>query len=390
MKKRFAVSACVALALLCGFGPGAARAGTTLVVDKDHVQCPDAQFASIEEAVQAAAPGDTIVVCPDTYDESVTVDKPLTILGQSALGNPSDINVCSALQPPDPTTQAIVASPTIGFGIIAPGVVIDGFVIEGFPSGGDGIHASPGGAGFEISDNVIQNEARGVALFGVGGASSDIRGNCIRSNPESPGGTFLATGVLASGGGDVTLEDNAYYFMNQAHLLSGASNMTIRNNTGELLGRAFVQAFTLTGSAIVDNVVDGGFHEVWLAGGDTGDVVADNVLENGGTGIQTMELDSALTIDDNQIDGMTDSGIDIAPNSLTDSLIGGNSARENGGDGLHVEAGANSGNTIQDNVFQQNALFDCADDTVGPGTGGTANFWIDDIGKTENRPGLCS
>ena len=55
---------------------GSVAAPGPLIVDRDHVECPDAEFSSIAEAVQAAAPGDTIIVCPDRYDESVTVDKP--------------------------------------------------------------------------------------------------------------------------------------------------------------------------------------------------------------------------------------------------------------------------------------------------------------------------
>ena len=43
--------------------------GTTLIVDDDHMQCPNATFTSINAAVIAAAPGDTIKVCPGIYRE---------------------------------------------------------------------------------------------------------------------------------------------------------------------------------------------------------------------------------------------------------------------------------------------------------------------------------
>jgi SLT domain-containing protein len=29
------------------------------------------------------------------------------------------------------------------------------------------------------------------------------------------------------------------------------------------------------------------------------------------------------------------------------------------------------------------------DDSVGPGTSGTANFWLENHCQTQNRPGLC-
>jgi hypothetical protein len=46
-------------------------------------------------------------------------------------------------------------------------------------------------------------------------------------------------------------------------------------------------------------------------------------------------------------------------------------------------------NTIEHNKLTTNAELDCDDVSAGPGTAGTANFWIQDLGYTENRPGLC-
>ncbi|AGL19108.1 Ig-like domain-containing protein [Actinoplanes sp. N902-109] len=71
-------------------------------VDDDKKQCPDAQFTSIQTAVDYAAPWDTVVVCDGTYQESstpvnatanpvqagarngLTITKPLTIRGTGA------------------------------------------------------------------------------------------------------------------------------------------------------------------------------------------------------------------------------------------------------------------------------------------------------------------
>jgi large repetitive protein len=75
---------------------------TTWVVDDDRAQCPAASFTSIQDAVDFAAPWDTIVVCDGTYEESstpvsgpgnpvatsalngLTVTKPLKIKGAGA------------------------------------------------------------------------------------------------------------------------------------------------------------------------------------------------------------------------------------------------------------------------------------------------------------------
>ncbi|HEV7858860.1 MAG TPA: NosD domain-containing protein [Pyrinomonadaceae bacterium] len=57
--------------------------GATLTVDDDHVQCPRAQFTSIQAAVTAAHAGDRINVCPGTYREQVKINKPLSVQGIS-------------------------------------------------------------------------------------------------------------------------------------------------------------------------------------------------------------------------------------------------------------------------------------------------------------------
>lgn len=52
-----------------------------ILVDNDRVQCPNAQFTSIQEAVLAAPAGAVISVCPGTYPETVRINKPLTVRG---------------------------------------------------------------------------------------------------------------------------------------------------------------------------------------------------------------------------------------------------------------------------------------------------------------------
>jgi hypothetical protein len=64
----------------------------TVAVDDDHAQCPAAQFASIQAAVNAVSPGDTVAVCPGRYVEgngapgtnALTITKSLTIKGAGA------------------------------------------------------------------------------------------------------------------------------------------------------------------------------------------------------------------------------------------------------------------------------------------------------------------
>jgi hypothetical protein len=57
--------------------------GATIVVGQNSA-CQGVQFAKIQDAVNAASPGDTIQICPGVYAEQVTIGKPLTINGNNA------------------------------------------------------------------------------------------------------------------------------------------------------------------------------------------------------------------------------------------------------------------------------------------------------------------
>lgn len=84
------------------------------VVDRDRTQCANADFTSIQAAVDAAQPGDRIKVCPDRYSESVVIDKPLAVKGV-----PDAIETLDCFQPtlPELSTedQAIVDPAGNGF-----------------------------------------------------------------------------------------------------------------------------------------------------------------------------------------------------------------------------------------------------------------------------------
>ena len=54
-----------------------------IVVDDDGLQCGDADFDNVSEAVARANAGDTVKVCPGVYREFVRVDRPLTLAGAS-------------------------------------------------------------------------------------------------------------------------------------------------------------------------------------------------------------------------------------------------------------------------------------------------------------------
>src|SRR5918998_6125977 len=79
MKTKITIPLLALLALVClaAVGVRPSKAAATLVVD-DNMTCPGAAFNTIQSAVNAAAPGDTIQVCAGTYNESVNIPAALS------------------------------------------------------------------------------------------------------------------------------------------------------------------------------------------------------------------------------------------------------------------------------------------------------------------------
>jgi nitrous oxidase accessory protein len=126
-------------------------------------QVPDV-YSTIQAAVDAADPGDTIVVAPGVYPESVTVEKSLSITGL------------------DKSTTIVDGSGGgYAFSLSADGVTIRGFTLRDCSN--YGVLASYSG-NHTIDDNIFRNNAYGVYL------SNSPSPNNIVNN------TFLENGLI--------------------------------------------------------------------------------------------------------------------------------------------------------------------------------------------------
>jgi hypothetical protein len=112
--------------------PGAALAtrGAQLVVDDDKVECPNAGFTRIQDAIDAASPGDEIHICKGIYVEQVAIHKSLKIDADSGA-----ILIPSAMQAN--TTSLFDAAPIATALLVADttGVSISGLTVDGVNSG---------------------------------------------------------------------------------------------------------------------------------------------------------------------------------------------------------------------------------------------------------------
>jgi hypothetical protein len=104
-------------------------------------------FNTIQSAVAASNPGDTIIVCPGGYPEQVVIDRSLTLTGSSA-----------TIQAPGPLNGDLNIVDVVG---VATVVTMSDFVVSGpGPSGCGSIHtgiAVLGGATLHLSDTTVRN-----------------------------------------------------------------------------------------------------------------------------------------------------------------------------------------------------------------------------------------
>lgn len=405
---------------------------------------PVTEYATIQAAVTAANPGDTIYVAPGTYLESVTIDETghsrdgLSLLGAQA-GNDARVDRH------DPKKESIVNATgnPAGSAIIveAMNVVIDGFTVEGGgplvnATGVDLKGACPGppftpATGAVVVNNIIQNNGTGVSLnsegCGMPGMSGTplqgalIEHNLIRNNNVAQGDGIFSSAVKLA-----FIIENAFAGNETAAIgINNSQGVFITNNTSEKDGSFMI--FTGTTLSEFSNnrgkdfgakgtLPGAGDAAVAIGPGNDGLVITDNDLEEGkapiSNGIAFTTIfgpgtpNTNIYVKNNRIKCFPGTGIlaelnEIVPavppptlGTLTNSLILGNEVEDNGLDGIYIDNFsplANQNNQLFDNEAEGNRRFDCHDDTSeGPGTARTWNRWFNNTGHSSSPTGLCT
>jgi parallel beta-helix repeat protein len=464
-------AALVALALS---PPGLAN--TTLVVDKDRVECPDADFQSIQTAVTAAEPGTTIDVCPDIYNEAVDI-KPGTTAATTDLkvvakGRPEEVvldggNALDAGFELEGVTGVLIKgfmvqryhdnivlndangnriernvttlafghdgilvtasdfnliTKNVSFGNLHPtscgigigtgassntveynetynnpnvGILLGGALL--MPAGpgnrvlynfshdnGKPIAGASGGNGILnnaprtlIKDNHVQdNNRHGILVTGAVSVGVTVQDNRVFRN----GSTADDDGIRVENGAAMNLivgNESRFNRHNGYHLVTAHMNV-VRGNIAERNGSG---AFGIFNGCGVDVRV-----------GSTGNTIEDNdTIGHDRAGIRIMNS-SSNTVSRNDVIENPGDGILLANGDL--NTIEDNDSKKNGGiagrgDGIRADS-TSEGNTIARNEMVDNVVHDCHDDSAGPFLPpGTANIWIENTGKTQNRAGLC-
>jgi parallel beta-helix repeat protein len=360
----------IALALLFGSLSSArsAQALSVLLVDDDGAQCPSAGYTTISDAIAAADPGDTIVVCPGTYD-ATTVDKRLTLSGYTA-DLSTKLSKCSDRlnNPADQTTKNSIVDG--GFTLAANFVTIKGFTLT---NADNGVLIPFGNDDEWITRNVIQDNSIGINLNGT---MSLVESNCIRQNNRP--GSAQGSGIYSDQGLKSTRINKNIFFDNTEVGITlldfaGAGSLDdvqVNNNVSSQDG----DLIAIAGST--NSVIKGNTSTLAVGSGI--------FIESGTLG----DPNSLLSVTNNTIQSSGDEGIFAEDGSLANSTIKNNKTKGNATFGIHI--GDNGDNSITNNNFKNGgADNDCQDDSSGGGTAGTANTWKNDKGKTASPPGIC-
>jgi parallel beta-helix repeat protein len=384
-------------------GSGGVALADTLLVDDDRMQCSRAQYTSIQDAVDAAASGDTIRVCAGTYAGTLVIDKTLNVRGARAGKDARKRKVVEAKE------SILTGKAGEQVLLVADGVVLDGFLVRvPFNDGFAGVSTVPNSSGWRIQNNVFDDT--GLFVFSSGLVQSVIKRNSFHRSEV--GFDDALVGFIAR---NVVIESNRFdqadmFFHHSAVLdvkkntttgrstwsFVRASELHIHDNKFEDLGQSPAMLFAVVANGFVENNrVRGGWYGFVVHGGNADLVLFDNKVEGCvGAGVVLAwneDAASGVTVDQNEIEECHDG---IILQGTVRNVIRDNDIEDNERAGIEVTEifplfGETGDNLFVGNEVRGNGLIDCQDLSIGNRTAGTDDTWIDNEGSRSSPRPLC-
>lgn len=223
---------------------------------------PEANYTRIQDAIDNANFGDTIIVKAGTYNENLNINKPLTIISKSEIPN-------------DTTVQATKNDHV--FHITSNNVIIRGFKITG-------THG-PAKAGIyldeveecTIANNILSNNENGIGL--VSSSNNILTNNTI--------GTNNFDGVFLERSNNNVLRNNTIYSnMWNGVVLEASNNNKFSNNiinSNRLNGISFINS---NNNEINNNTISSNGQNGISLDMSSNNTLNDNLLINNSEGIE--------------------------------------------------------------------------------------------------------
>jgi parallel beta-helix repeat protein len=373
----------------------------TILVDDDGHQFHHPDFNTIQAAVNAANPGDHILVATGTYREQVVIPAGKNHLDIRAVGD------------------AKIVAPTT-FGDASRAIVHDAGATDldlwGFTIQGNGAATGPnfgvlvdgGGSAdvrydriINIRDNPLSGAQNGVALqFGQlttgGSGSGSATANWIEGYQKG-GIVVIGTGSSADvvfntvrgAGATAVIAQNGIQVSDGARARVDFNTVSGNKFTGTDFEGVGILVFNTSNVRVKGNTTFNNDEGILLFG-DTGSTVSNIDVELNGSfnntfnGIGLSNV-TGSTVKNNFTSRNSSDGINVELSS--GNQITNNWAYSNGRDGIALESTA-SGNTVRSNFMFFNTSFDAFDGSTGSGTGGTADTWDHNHFHTSSPSGL--
>lgn len=202
--------------------PAPAPAPGLIHVDDDSKDYPNADFAKIQDAVDAASTGDTIIVYPGTYTENLDVSKDqLTIKSESG----ADSTIVQAMDPDDHI-----------FEIKADHIEIQGLTIQG-ATGNEKAGIYSYDCPISVSDLTLSDNNYGIYAYSTPRSSLRVSGSVFSSNNRG----ICSHSTFGSRYGEVhvsdsTFSDNDYGIYTSDFCGVNISNSAFSNNDYGIYG----------------------------------------------------------------------------------------------------------------------------------------------------------
>jgi parallel beta-helix repeat protein len=389
--------------------------------------CPPASYPTIQAAVNASGPNDTVKVCPGTYPEQIRV-----------VGPSHDGLKLESLKP----LQAIIQWPTLEMPPLAlvyfndvEDVTLRGFTVRGpytfagcSPERHEGVlvddafgirithnhitaiqNANPALYGCQEGDAVSIGRRDPVPCAGSAG-SARIEHNLIDEYQKNGVQVFNPGSYADVDHNEITGSTNPLVQViiasNGVVVICGAAaqidhnEISNNNYTPFPLSSGIIVAEAPSGSSSVDhNVLFDNDYGIAVDTQNQLEVSHNDVFDHRADGIYLCGDPASFcgpatgnVVRSNLVEA--NDGYGIALYAADANLVKSNHVERNGTpagdttDGLFADSGS-GGNQIISNHMDDNVAHDCHDGSSGLGTAGTANFWRSNRGETQNRPGLC-